>query len=78
LPAEERVVDEIVGDAVDVPGDAHGINESQDGEGPKRQPGKEDEQSEEVAEMETATDGRNGVPRRVCEDCLLHSQERSV
>src|SRR5213075_2002691 len=59
---EIRVVNEVVRDAVDVPGNADRINEAEDQHYPERRVREEEEHSEKVSEMEQLGPDRNDVP----------------
>jgi hypothetical protein len=68
---EVGVVNEIVGDAVDVPGDADGIKEAEDQHDPERHARKKEEHPEEIGEMQQL--GRDGdhVPAGECKNLRI-------
>src|SRR5437867_11032717 len=65
---EIRIVNEVVGYAVDVPGNANGINKPKDEHHPKRYAWKKIKHAEEVSAVEKAGSNRNRVPARVRKD----------
>src|ERR1700730_10975632 len=66
--AEVGIVNEVVRDAVDVPGNAHRIDEAENGHHPKRQHREEKEHSEEIRAMQERGGDRNKVPASVGEN----------
>src|SRR5947207_5855347 len=59
---EIGVVNEIVGDAIDVPGNADGIKESEDKHHPERHAREKEEHPEEIGAVEKRGQNRNDVP----------------
>ena len=55
-------MNEVVGDAVDVPGNADGVDESENEHDPKRYPGEQTEHPKKERAVSKACQHRNGVP----------------
>ena len=59
---EVGIMNEVVRNAIDVPGDAHRIDEAEGEHGPKRKNGKKKEHSKEINAMEERGRDGNNVP----------------
>ncbi|MDT4967829.1 MAG: hypothetical protein QOJ64_2566 [Acidobacteriota bacterium] len=70
-PTEVGVVNEVVRDAVDVPGDADRIDEPEDQHDPERRVREQEEHPEEVGEVEQLGEHRDDVPAGEREDLRI-------
>src|SRR5690348_3202209 len=66
--AKVGVVNEVMRDAVDVPGDADRINEAKDEHDPERHSGEQPEHAEEVSAVHQSGDNRDRIPASIGED----------
>ena len=61
-PPEIRIVNEVVGNAVDVPGNAHGIDETENQHHPERLAWEKIKHAEEISAVQNARCDRNYIP----------------
>ena len=71
-PTEIRVVDEVVRDPVDVPGDANRVDESHANQHPPRSHRKERKQRQDISKMQNPAQGRQRIPFRIGQDLHTH------
>ena len=65
---EVRIVNEVVGNAVDVPGNADRVDKTEDEHDPKRNAGKKIKHAEEVSAVEKGCGNGDRVPPRMRKD----------
>src|SRR5262249_4423942 len=69
--AKIRIVNEVVGDAVDVPGNAHRIDEAENEHDPKRRAREKIEHSVEIGAMQNRGCHRDNVPAGISENARI-------
>src|SRR4051812_12343033 len=65
---EIGIVNEVVGNAVDVPGDAHRIDQSKDEHHPEWHPREKPEHAKEISAVQNAGENRERVPAGIGKD----------